>query len=277
MLPPINDSILQSNPQFAALHTQLTTNIFNPNGSTKHHPAQKERDAVSSHECKALKTSQTRALKTSIITTALQNLDISPTTTTPAPLNPKLTKRPPAPPSQLPTELLELILLLSSRLASSSPQAQTQAQTALLESTTIWQSLPVHLPRLAALLSTYLHTQSIALSRILSPSTNASFLHRIIPSLVPSILALQTTIVSKKALLHTSRVRIVTSTLQLLRAYERATALTVQVLETCKHGALSLERHYGVRMGYLAGLGEKVRLEALEKRGRGERAVYSDA
>lgn len=48
------------------------------------------------------------------------------------------------------------------------------------------------------------------------------------------------------------------------------------MLETCKHGALGLERHYGVRMGYLAGLGERVRLEALEKRGRGERAVYSE-
>jgi hypothetical protein len=46
MLPPIEDSILQSNPKFAALHASLTKNILNPSGSTKHHPAQKERDAV---------------------------------------------------------------------------------------------------------------------------------------------------------------------------------------------------------------------------------------
>ena len=47
MLPPIDDAILQSNPRFAALHTTLAKQILNPNGSTKVHPAQKERDAVS--------------------------------------------------------------------------------------------------------------------------------------------------------------------------------------------------------------------------------------
>jgi hypothetical protein len=46
MLPPIEDSVLQSNPKFAALHATLVNNILNPSGSTKNHPAQKERDAV---------------------------------------------------------------------------------------------------------------------------------------------------------------------------------------------------------------------------------------
>ena len=46
MLPPIDEAILEANPKFAALHFTLTNNILNPNGSTKNHPAQKERDAV---------------------------------------------------------------------------------------------------------------------------------------------------------------------------------------------------------------------------------------
>ncbi len=46
MLPTIEDSVLQTNPKFAALHATLANNILNANGSTKHHPAQKERDAV---------------------------------------------------------------------------------------------------------------------------------------------------------------------------------------------------------------------------------------
>jgi hypothetical protein len=46
MLPPIEDSILQSNSKFAALYTTLTKNVLNPNGSTKHHHAQKEREAI---------------------------------------------------------------------------------------------------------------------------------------------------------------------------------------------------------------------------------------
>jgi hypothetical protein len=46
MLPPIEEAILQSNPKFAKLHERLSAEILNPNGSTKNHPAQKERDAV---------------------------------------------------------------------------------------------------------------------------------------------------------------------------------------------------------------------------------------
>jgi hypothetical protein len=46
MLPPIEDSVLQSNPKFAALHATLANSILNPNGSTKNHHAQKELDAV---------------------------------------------------------------------------------------------------------------------------------------------------------------------------------------------------------------------------------------
>jgi hypothetical protein len=46
MLPPIDDVILQSNPKFALLHANLTNNILDSNGSTKHHPSQKERDAI---------------------------------------------------------------------------------------------------------------------------------------------------------------------------------------------------------------------------------------
>jgi hypothetical protein len=43
---PIDETTLQNNPKFALLHAHLTNNVLNANGSTKHHPAQKERDAV---------------------------------------------------------------------------------------------------------------------------------------------------------------------------------------------------------------------------------------
>jgi hypothetical protein len=47
MLPTVDESVLQGNPKFAALHTILKNDILNPSGSTKKHPAQKERDATS--------------------------------------------------------------------------------------------------------------------------------------------------------------------------------------------------------------------------------------
>lgn len=46
MLPPVEDAVLQNNPDFAALYATLTTVILSPDGSTKNDPAAKERDAV---------------------------------------------------------------------------------------------------------------------------------------------------------------------------------------------------------------------------------------
>lgn len=46
MFPPIENAVLQSNPDFAALYGTLTTALLNGNGSTKDDPAAKERIAV---------------------------------------------------------------------------------------------------------------------------------------------------------------------------------------------------------------------------------------
>lgn len=63
---------------------------------------------------------------------------------------------------------------------------------------------------------------------------------------------------------------------KVLQAYQTATSLTIQILETSKHGSLSLKRHYQTKITYLAQLVERVRLEAMEKKGKGERMVYTD-
>jgi len=46
MLPPIEDSVLQSSPKFASLHEILKTSILTTNGATKRQSAQRERDVV---------------------------------------------------------------------------------------------------------------------------------------------------------------------------------------------------------------------------------------
>jgi hypothetical protein len=47
MLPPIEESVMQGNPKFAALYAALANNVLTECGSTKKQSAQKERDAVS--------------------------------------------------------------------------------------------------------------------------------------------------------------------------------------------------------------------------------------
>lgn len=46
MFPPVDDVVLQNNPDFAALYKTLTIVVLNPDGSTKNNAAAKERDAV---------------------------------------------------------------------------------------------------------------------------------------------------------------------------------------------------------------------------------------
>lgn len=46
MLPPVDSTVLQNNPDFAILYKTLTTVILNPNGSTKADPKAKQREAV---------------------------------------------------------------------------------------------------------------------------------------------------------------------------------------------------------------------------------------
>lgn len=46
MLPPVEEAVLQSNPEFAALYSTLSTVILNPDGTTKNDPSAKERQAV---------------------------------------------------------------------------------------------------------------------------------------------------------------------------------------------------------------------------------------
>ena len=46
MFPPIDDVVLENNPDFANLYKTLTTVILNPNGSTKDDVSAKERETV---------------------------------------------------------------------------------------------------------------------------------------------------------------------------------------------------------------------------------------
>ncbi|KAG7294668.1 hypothetical protein NEMBOFW57_004746 [Staphylotrichum longicolle] len=47
MLPPVEQAVLDNNPDFAILYSKLTTSILNSDGSTKTDPAAKERRLVS--------------------------------------------------------------------------------------------------------------------------------------------------------------------------------------------------------------------------------------
>jgi hypothetical protein len=164
-----------------------------------------------------------------------------------------------------------LILLLSSRLSN---PTLSPASAELLESTTQWASLSTHLPTIGSLISTYLHNQGLALTRIQSPTTNPSYLHRGIPKLVDNVLAAQFTIKEKKADLANRRTALVAQTTHVLSLYHFAMTLTIQTLEQVKHGSIS--RASRVRSEYLSLQAQVLSLEVKEKELRGERMVYTE-
>ncbi|KAH7407349.1 hypothetical protein BKA64DRAFT_705757 [Cadophora sp. MPI-SDFR-AT-0126] len=278
MLPPIEDSILQSNPRFAALHSTLAKQILNPNGSTKVHPAQKERDAVT----EALQASRLRSAKSQLLKSALRNLDLSsPSTSTSTSSTTTMrserqsqiqhSRSQSQSQAALPPDLLELIILLSSYLSS---PALSPSQRRTLTSTTLWSSLPSHLPRISSLLSSHLQTQALSLCRLLSPSTNPSFLHRHIPKLHPSITDLQLSIKQRRSELAKRRGNLVSHTTTLLTLHHLATALVIRILEQSTHGSLS--RYIKSKSEYLSLRASQLLYETQTKKEKGERIVYTD-
>jgi hypothetical protein len=175
------------------------------------------------------RTLQIRATKSHILRTALTNLNPS-------------TKN-----GQLPSELLELIYILSLQLSNPSlPESSLK----LLESSLPYQSLRTYIPQISSLLSTHLQTLALALTRLAHPSTNPSFLHRSIPKLPATMSNNLQAITDKKRAVATSRQALITSTAALLHLYTQATELTIQHLERVKHGQIL--RHTKARLTHLS-------------------------
>ncbi|RWA02986.1 hypothetical protein EKO27_g12118, partial [Xylaria grammica] len=220
MLPPIDDNVLKANPRFEKLYNTITTSILNPDASTKLDPATKQHDAVR-QELKAyrLKAARIHLLRTAISTAAAAQTTPPPPSkqaeekeqqqqlkqpkqyqTRRSKSRPQSQSQPQAQPQAqaqqtpaLPPDLIELLFLIPAFLNNAS--TLPPASVSLLLTSPPFTSLPTLFPDLVALISARLTAQAKTVARVLSPSTNASYIHRAIPSL-PS---LASTLVSELA------------------------------------------------------------------------------
>ncbi|KAK4124667.1 hypothetical protein N657DRAFT_680608 [Parathielavia appendiculata] len=241
MLPLVDDTVLQNNPDFAALYSKLTTSILNADGSTKNHPAAKERSRVTEE----LNEYRLKAAKEHLLADAISDANPHLLQTKHAPA-PSLTRRPrpqqPAttPIADLPSPLLDLLVLLPPLLTASTDLPPES--TALLLSSPPISDFPTHLPQLASLVSTTLHSSAVHLARIANPSTNPSYIHRTIPSLPTIAASLARTISSHKTSLTLARLTTLTTLTALLQSQTSVLSQLLRALEA-KHGpvARSLE------------------------------------
>ncbi|KAK3304945.1 uncharacterized protein B0T15DRAFT_437712 [Chaetomium strumarium] len=242
MLPPVDESVLQANPEFATLYSKLTIDILNPDGSTRKGPGADERRSVTEE----LNEYRLEAAKQHLLCDAISIANPQSLQPKHAPA-PSLTRRP-RPQQQtssqapeLPEALIDLLLLLSSLLATS-PTDLSPESVALLLSNPPLSDFPAHLPQLAALVSHTLHSSAVHLARIANPSTNPSYVHRSIPSLPTHAASLSMGITNLNAELTGSRLAAASELTTLLHNQTGALSQLLRALEA-KHGpvARSLE------------------------------------
>ncbi|KAF9878457.1 hypothetical protein CkaCkLH20_03949 [Colletotrichum karsti] len=267
MLPPVEESVLQNNPDFAALHHTLTTAILNPDGSSKK-PYTKEQSAIQNELADHTYTTS----KTHLLTSALS---------TTAPPEPKQTQRSlrPRQPSEpqpssttppLPEPLLDLLLLLPPLLTNPEPLSPESAT--ILLSNPPFTELQSLLPQLGELVSSTLHTSAVSLARIANPTTNPSFLHRTVPGLNATYHKLESDVREAKYALARERLRAAASLTGLLDKHAGALTLLVRALEA-KHGLVA--RSLEFRAAETALEAQRAEAEVVAAREGVRREVYS--
>ncbi|KAL2160694.1 hypothetical protein VTH06DRAFT_890 [Thermothelomyces fergusii] len=140
----------------------------------------------------------------------------------------------------LPTPFLDLLLLLPEILDA--PSDLSHESVTLLLSNPPLSDLPVHLPQLARLVSSTLHSSAVHLARIANPTTNPSFVHRSISALPTYAASLASTVAERKAELTRSRLSAAAQLAALMREQTGVLSQLLRILEA-KHGpvARSLE------------------------------------
>ncbi|KAI3329708.1 hypothetical protein F4824DRAFT_375138 [Ustulina deusta] len=251
MLPPVDDSVLKNNPRFEKLYHTITTSILNSDGSTKIDPSAKQHDAVRQE----LQAYRLKAARIHLLRTAISTAVSDQATTPPQPANQdpdkeqqrqprqyqhrhsksRLQPQPQAqtqPTPALPPDLVQLLLLIPAFLNNAS--TLPPSSVSLLLTSPPFTELPALFPSVAALVSARLTAQAKTLARVLSPSTNPSYIHRVIPSLPSLASSLVADLAASKTALSRARLAVAASLTRHLAQHTEALALLLRALEA-KH------------------------------------------
>ncbi|RMJ10044.1 hypothetical protein CDV36_010337 [Fusarium kuroshium] len=237
--PPVDDAVLQNNPDFSNLYNKLTNVILNPDGSTKEDPAAKERAVVREELDRRRLISAKHHILTRAVATA--------TPSTPPATRPSSRLRAPQNQQQLdtrsqqaptlPEPLLDLLLVLPPLLDASIPPLP-QDTLELLFAHPPLSDLETLLPSLAPLIASNLRSSALGLARIAHPTTNPSYLHRHIASLPSTLSSLRSDLTAAETDLSTHRLRSLATLTSLLQTTSQALSILIRALEA-KHGVVA--------------------------------------
>ncbi|KFA78294.1 hypothetical protein S40288_02625 [Stachybotrys chartarum IBT 40288] len=258
MFPPVDEAVLQSNPDFALLYTKLTKAVLNPDGTTKDSPAAKERAAVKKElDQHRLKAAKQHLLAHAIATASPPATDASARSSA---------KQQPA----LREPLLDLLLMLPPLLeAEDSLPAESLS---LLLSHPPLSDLETLLPDLSALVSSNLRSSALNVARVAHPSTNPSYLHRHIASLPTTAASLHAQRASSRHALAAARLAAAASLTALVQSHAQAAAHLIRALEA-KHGVVA--RSLELRAAQVLHEAQIAETDAEQARWGLEREVYT--
>lgn len=135
--------------------------------------------------------------------------------------------------SQLPPELMDLLLLLPAFVAKAATTPPAALEVLLANPP--FSSFPALLPQLAPVLSAHLTAQASTLARTVKPSTNPSFVHRAIPTLAAATKQLQAALGTTRRALAAGRRAAAAQLAGHLDQHVQALALLLRALDA-KHG-----------------------------------------
>ncbi|KAK8093442.1 hypothetical protein PG997_000127 [Apiospora hydei] len=218
MLPPVDESVLTDNPDFEKLYKSSL-----PTSSTPTAPPRRIPPPSSELKEYRLRATRQHLLKQAIATATPQSASSQPTASKQIPQHGRTRSH--------------LTRASSNPITADGGEggASSQQQQLPPELHTPFSNFPSHLSSLTALLSTHLTTQSASLTRVLHPTTNASFLHRHTVNLPVTTSDLVLKLTATRRELTDARLRTTTTLLSHLDQHSRALAILIRALES-KHG-----------------------------------------
>ncbi|PNY25045.1 Uncharacterized protein TCAP_05015 [Tolypocladium capitatum] len=267
MLPPVDDQVLQDNPDFAKLYSTLVNVVLNPDGSSQHDSGSEQCAAVQKEINKyRLRTARHHLLERAVATASPP--ESKPTISRSLNQPGQRLREPSA--TELPEPLLDLLLILPPLLEAE--RSLSPDSTALLLSSPPLCELESLLAELATLVSTNLHSSALSLVRLLHPTTNSSYLHRHISSLPTDYSALLDNFSTAQKSLIAVRLRALTFLTDLLHSYTQSLTHLVRSLEA-KHGVIA--RSLELRASHVSLQAQGTELDASNALCNRRKEVYS--
>ncbi|KZF19938.1 hypothetical protein L228DRAFT_31640 [Xylona heveae TC161] len=213
MLPPIDASVLEKNPQFAQFHKQLSLSILNSDGSTKQSAERKKASNTPSQEKLAafqLYSARLRLLRCSLseITCRVE---------------------------ELPEELLEVIEIISAQL--NTPYFPSDWE--ILQEDVIY--FEDHIKSIGKVVSDHLTSTALQLSKIIHCTDNvpAKSARSLISSLPQELATRRAETLEKQESLLSQRLALGQLACRILEAHKEYLETIIRFLEQSKHGNFS--------------------------------------